>query len=147
LNIDASIAEEQNLEELDFATIDQASRMVEALLFASADPVAEKHLAERIDEGLSIDDVMAHLKNLYQTRGVNLVRVGEAWAFRTADDLSYLLQQDSVELKKLTKAALEVLAITAYHQPVTRAEIEEIRGVSTSKGTLDNLLETGWLRV
>ena len=83
----------------------------------------------------------------YANRGVNLVRVGDAWAFRTAEDLSFLLQKEAVETRKLSRAALEVLAIIAYHQPVTRAEVEEVRGVVTSKGTLDVLMETGWVRM
>src|SRR5665811_2026493 len=83
----------------------------------------------------------------YSARGVNLVRIGENWAFRTADDLGFLLQKEAVAVRKLSRAALEVLATIAYHQPVTRAEIEEIRGVVTSKGTLDVLLETGWVKM
>ena len=87
------------------------------------------------------------LQRSYERRGVNLVRVGAAWAFRTAPDLAFMMSRDAVQQKKLSRAALEVLAIIAYHQPVTRAEIEEIRGVETSKGTLDTLLETEWVRM
>jgi len=90
---------------------------------------------------------MADLRRIYERRGVNLVRIGDAWAFRTAGDLAFLMSRDTVQHKKLSRAALEVLAIIAYHQPVTRAEIEEIRGVETSKGTLDTLLETEWVRM
>ena len=90
---------------------------------------------------------MEEVRRQYERRGVNLVRVGDAWAFRTANDLAFLMSRDAVQQKKLSRAALEVLAIVAYHQPVTRAEIEEIRGVETSKGTLDTLLETGWVRM
>lgn len=122
-------------------------RMAEAILFASAEPVSEKALMERLPEGADIAVLMAELAQAYQGRGVNVVRIGGNWAFRTADDLGFLLSREAVELKKLSRAALEVMAITAYHQPVTRAEIEEIRGVATSKGTLDVLLETGWVRM
>lgn len=122
-------------------------RMVEALVFASSEPVSEKALAERLPEGTDIQQLMRELQQAYAGRGVNLVKLGEAWAFRTADDLGFLLQREAVETRKLSRAALEVLAIIAYHQPVTRAEIEEIRGVSTSKGTLDVLMETEWVKM
>jgi segregation and condensation protein B len=91
--------------------------------------------------------LLEELQSLYAGRGVNLVRVAGKWAFRTADDLSFLLEKQAVEQRRLSRAALETLAIIAYHQPVTRAEIEEIRGVSTSKGTIDVLLETGWIKM
>ncbi|GIL00907.1 MAG: segregation and condensation protein B [Alphaproteobacteria bacterium] len=122
-------------------------RMIEAILFASAVPVAEKVLAERLADNADIAALMEDLRQAYAGRGVNLVRIGDHWAFRTADDLSFLLQREAVEQRRLSRAALEVLAIIAYHQPVTRAEIEEIRGVATSKGTLDVLLEAGWVRM
>jgi len=122
-------------------------RMVEAMIFASSEPVAEKALASRLPEGTNLKELLSEVQSAYANRGVNLVRVGDAWAFRTADDLSFLLQKEAVETRRLSKAALEVLAIVAYHQPVTRAEIEEVRGVVTSKGTLDVLLETGWVRM
>lgn len=121
-------------------------RLIEALLFAAKEPLDEKTLGKRLPPGA---DVRASLKRLaleYAPRGVNLVRVGNAWAFRTANDLAWLLTQEAVEPKKLSRAAIETLAIIAYHQPVTRAEIEEIRGVAAAKGTLDVLLETGWIR-
>ena len=124
-----------------------AARMAEAILFASSEPVAESALKQRLGDDVDVPAVLDHLQQVYAPRGINLVRVDKAWAFRTADDLSFLLQREAVEIKKLSRAALEVMAITAYHQPVTRAEIEEIRGVATSKGTLDMLLETGWLRL
>ena len=111
--------------------------MAEALLFASAEPVTEKALADRLPDGTDISAVLGQLRAEYAMRGVNLVRVGDAWAFRTAADLSLLLNRDQVQQKKLSRAALEVLAIIAYHQPVTRAEMEDIRGVETAKGTLD----------
>ena len=122
-------------------------RMVEAILFASAEPVSLPALAERLPEGTDLDGLLEQLRDHYASRGVNLVCVGGKWAFRTADDLGFLLQREAVEQKKLSRAALEVMAIIAYHQPATRAEIEEIRGVSTSKGTLDVLLESGWVRI
>ena len=125
----------------------EAVRMAEALVFASAEPVAEKQLAARLPEGVDIAAVMRDLQQIYSTRGVNLVRVGDAWAFRTAGDLAFLMSRDALQQRKLSRAALEVLAIIAYHQPVTRAEIEDIRGVETSKGTLDLLLETEWVRM
>ncbi|MEO0635959.1 MAG: SMC-Scp complex subunit ScpB [Pseudomonadota bacterium] len=129
------------------AALESAARMVEAILFASPEPVLETVLQERVGGDVEMSAVLDHLQQVYAPRGINLVRVDKAWAFRTAEDLSFLLQREAIELKRLSRAALEVLAITAYHQPVTRAEIEEIRGVATSKGTLDTLLEAGWLRL
>ena len=127
--------------------IAEAIRMAEALVFASAEPVGENQLAARLPDGIDIAAAMAELQRIYSSRGVNLVRVGDAWAFRTAGDLAFLMSRDSLQQRKLSRAALEVLAIIAYHQPVTRAEIEEIRGVETSKGTLDLLMETEWVRM
>jgi segregation and condensation protein B len=121
-------------------------RLLEALLFASAEPLDERTLAARLPEGVDVRAALAQLKEEYDSRGVHLVRVAGKWTFRTANDLAWLLARDAVETRKLSRAALETLAIIAYHQPVTRAEIEDIRGVSTSKGTLDVLLETGWIR-
>jgi segregation and condensation protein B len=128
-------------------TLTEAMRIAEALVFASADPVAEKLIAEKLPRDTDAADVMARLERAYASRGVNLVRVADGWAFRTAADLSFLVRQEQTEIRKLSRAGLEVMAIIAYHQPVTRAEIEEIRGVATSKGTLDVLLETGWVRM
>ena len=125
----------------------EAVRMAEALVFASAEPVSEKQLAARLPGGIEIRAAMNELQQIYSRRGVNLVRIGDAWAFRTAGDLAFLMSRDAVQQKKLSRAALEVLAIIAYHQPVTRAEIEDIRGVETSKGTLDLLMETEWVRM
>ncbi|MCB1387429.1 MAG: SMC-Scp complex subunit ScpB [Nitratireductor sp.] len=122
-------------------------RMVEAILFASAEPVSEKLLADRLPDGADLAVLMSELQQAYVGRGVNVVKIAGNWAFRTADDLGFLLQKDAVEVRKLSRAALEVLATIAYHQPVTRAEVEEVRGVATSKGTLDVLLETGWVRM
>lgn len=123
------------------------ARIVEALIFASAVPVSEAYLAERLPEGADLSGILAALRDFYAMRGVNLMRIDGHWAFRTASDLSFAMRQDGQEVRKLSRAALEVLAIIAYHQPVTRAEIEEVRGVETSKGTLDLLLETGWVRM
>ena len=124
----------------------EAMRMAEAIVFASAEPVSEKALQERLPEGANIASVMERLRADYEKRGINLVKAGDSWAFRTAADLSFLMSRETVSQKKLSRAALEVLAIVAYHQPVTRAEMEEIRGVETAKGTLDVLMETGWIR-
>jgi len=121
-------------------------RMLEALLFASSEPLDEKTLASRLPEGTNVAAALAQLQQDYATRGVNLVRIAGKWTFRTAHDLAWLLAREAIEQRKLSRAALETLAIIAYHQPVTRAEIEEIRGVSISKGTLDVLMETGWVR-
>ena len=123
-----------------------AARTVEALVFASASPVSTNYLTERLPQGADIDAILRALRTLYSGRGVNLVSIDGHWAFRTATDLSFALRRDEHEVKKLSRAALEVLAIIAYHQPVTRAEIEDIRGVQTSKGTLDVLLEAGWVK-
>ena len=121
-------------------------RMVEALLFAATEPLDVASIAARMPDGCDVPALLSELQNEYAKRGVNLARVGDGWRFRTADDLSFLLRQEQVEQKKLSRAALETLAIVAYHQPVTRAEIEEIRGVSVSRGTIDQLLELEWIR-
>src|SRR6201997_190492 len=121
-------------------------RLLEALLFASAEPLDTATLAKRMPEGVDVKAALAQLQAEYATRGVNLVRIANKWTFRTATDLAWLMTRESTETRRLSRAAIEVLAIIAYHQPVTRAEIEEIRGVITSKGTLDVLLETGWIR-
>ncbi|WP_295812936.1 SMC-Scp complex subunit ScpB [uncultured Nitratireductor sp.] len=125
----------------------EAKRMVEAIIFASSEPVPEKALTERLPEGTNIAEALEALRHDYEKRGVNLVQVENSWAFRTASDLSFLMNRNAVQQRKLSRAALEMLAVIAYHQPVTRAEIEEIRGVETSKGTLDILLETGWVKM
>jgi len=121
-------------------------RLLEAMLFASAEPLDEKSLAGRLPQDIDVHAALLRLQEDYATRGVNLVRIGGKWTFRTASDLSWLLSKETVETRKLSRAAIETLAIIAYHQPVTRAEIEEIRGVTTSKGSVDVLLETGWIR-
>lgn len=121
-------------------------RLLEAMLFAATEPLDEPSLAKRMPEGVDIKAALALLQADYSLRGVNLIRVANKWTFRTASDLSWLMTRESTETRRLSRAAIETLAIIAYHQPVTRAEIEEIRGVVTSKGTLDVLLETGWIR-
>jgi segregation and condensation protein B len=122
-------------------------RILEALLFAADEPLDEKTLAARLPAGVDVRELLLRLQSEYALRGVNIVRVGGKWSLRTASDLAWLLTRETVVTKKLSRAAVETLAIVAYHQPVTRAEIEEIRGVTTSKGTLDVLLETGWIRL
>jgi len=121
-------------------------RLLEAMLFAWAEPLDEKSLAARLPQGTNVREALVRLQEEYATRGVNLLRIGGKWSFRTANNLSWLLSKETVETRKLSRAAIETLAIIAYHQPVTRAEIEELRGVSTSKGSVDVLLETGWIR-
>lgn len=121
-------------------------RLLEALLFASAEPLPEALLAARLGPGADAGALLTELRRHYHGRGVNLVRVGGGWAFRTAEDLAPLLRREEEVGRKLSRAAIETLAIIAYHQPVTRGEIEQIRGVATSKGTLDILLELGWIR-
>lgn len=124
----------------------EQERMVEAILFASAEPVTVAELAARMPHGSDPAEALVYLRNRYEGRGVTLVRVGDAWAMRTAPDLGFLMQKEVVETRKLSRAAIETLAIIAYHQPATRAEIEEIRGVAVSRGTVDQLLELEWIR-
>ena len=129
------------------ASRNEHMRVLEAVLFAAAEPLDEKKLAGYLPGGgEETAGLLEELKGYYRGRGINLVRVAGKWAFRTSEDLSYLLEKHASEERRLSRAALETLAIIAYHQPVTRAEIEEIRGVSTSAGTLDILMETGWIR-
>jgi segregation and condensation protein B len=146
----ASLAEVRIEEPEDAAIEPQARpeelRILEALLFAASEPLDQATLAKRMPEGVDVKLALAQLQADYAMRGVNLVRVANKWTFRTAGDLAWLMSRESTETRKLSRAAIEVLAIVAYHQPVTRAEIEEIRGVVTSKGTLDVLLETGWIK-
>jgi segregation and condensation protein B len=123
----------------------EQERMVEAILFASAGPLTLAELSSRLPHGCDAAEALARLRRHYDGRGVHLVRVGDAHAFRTAPDLGHLMQKETVETRKLSRAAIETLAIIAYHQPVTRAEIEEIRGVAVSRGTIDQLLELGWI--
>lgn len=122
-------------------------RMVEAMLFASPTPLTSAEMAARMPHGSDPAEAVRRLRRLYEGRGVAVVRIDDAWAFRTAPDLGFLMQREVVETRKLSRAAIETLAIVAYHQPVTRAEIEEIRGVAVSRGTLDQLLELEWIRL
>jgi segregation and condensation protein B len=122
-------------------------RMVEALLFAASEPLDQKSLTTSLPEGADVPDVLAALQVLYEKRGVNLCCVAGKYQFRTASDLAFLLRKEKPEQKRLSRAAIETLAIIAYHQPVTRAEIEEIRGVAMSKGTVDTLMEIGWVKI
>jgi segregation and condensation protein B len=122
-------------------------RMIEAVLFASADPVGVRELEARMPHGCDAAEALMHLRKRYEGRGVQVVKIGDAWAIRTAPDLGFLMQKETIETRKLSRAAIETLSIIAYHQPVTRAGIEEIRGVSVSRGTIDQLLEMEWIRL
>jgi segregation and condensation protein B len=124
----------------------EQERMVEAMLFASAAPLSVAEMAARMPHGSDPAEAVQLLRRRYEGRGVTLTRVGDAWAMRTAADLGFLMARETVETRKLSRAAIETLAIIAYHQPVTRAEIEEIRGVSVSRGTVDQLIELEWVR-
>ncbi|MGB5864489.1 MAG: SMC-Scp complex subunit ScpB [Sulfitobacter sp.] len=135
---------EENL--FDAPPMVEQERMIEAVLFASAEPVTIRELEARMPHGCDASEAMVYLRKRYDGRGVQVMKVGDAYAMRTAADLGYLMQKETVEVRKLSRAAIETLAIIAYHQPVTRAEIEEIRGVSVSRGTVDQLLELEWIR-
>jgi segregation and condensation protein B len=124
----------------------QQLRLVEALLFAAAEPLTDEILAQRLGEAADIPALLRDLAEHYAGRGVNLVRLAGGWAFRTASDLAPALRIERPVARKLSRAAVETLAVIAYHQPVTRAEIEEIRGVGLGKGTIDTLMEAGWVR-
>lgn len=137
---EAALAREQD-------ALREAARIAEALLFAASEPLDEAEIARRLPDGADMQAVLQRLRDDYAERGVHLTRAGRKWFFRTAADLGWVLAREQVEQKKLSRAALETLAIVAYHQPVTRAEIEDIRGVAISKGTLDVLLDTGWIRL
>ena len=126
--------------------MNQQMRMIEAILFATAEPMTVNALNERMPHGCDAAEALARLRKSYAGRGVNVMKIGDAWAIRTASDLSFLMQKERVETRKLSRAAIETLAIIAYHQPVTRAEIEEIRGVGVSRGTVDQLIEMEWIR-
>ncbi|MBM2577624.1 SMC-Scp complex subunit ScpB [Jannaschia sp. Os4] len=125
----------------------EQERMVEAILFAAAEPVTIADLQARMPHGCEAAPALDALARRYEGRGVRLVKVGDAWAMRTAPDLAFLMTRETVETRKLSRAAVETLAIVAYHQPVTRAEIEEIRGVSASRGTFDQLMELEWIKL
>lgn len=125
----------------------EQERMLEAILFATAEPLSKQVLEGRLPHGCDVSEALTHVKKRYEGRGVTLQRIGDGYAFRTAADLGFLMQKESVETRKLSRAAIETLAIIAYHQPVTRSEIEEIRGVSVSSGTIDMLLELEWIKL
>jgi segregation and condensation protein B len=124
----------------------QQLRLIEALLFAAAEPLSEEALARHLDEAADVTGLLREVAESYAGRGVNLVRLAGGWAFRTAPDLAPKLRIERPVARKLSRAAVETLAVIAYHQPVTRAEIEEIRGVALGKGTIDTLMEAGWVR-
>ncbi len=130
----------------DAPSLAEQERMIEAVLFASSEPITLRELEQRLPRGSDVGEAMAFLRHRYQGRGVQVMKVGDAYAFRTAPDLGFLMHRETVETRKLSRAAIETLAIIAYHQPVTRAEIEEIRGVAVSRGTVDQLLEMEWIR-
>ena len=126
---------------------ERSLRILEALLFASAVPLSAAELAPHLGEGADAEALLGRLAEQYAAGGVHLVRRGDKWAFRTAEDLNFLLRREQTDNRPLSRAALETLAIIAYHQPATRAEVEEVRGVATGKGTLDLLMEAGWIRM
>ena len=136
--------EEESL--FDAPPMAEQERMIEAILFASAEPVTLRELEARMPHGCDAAEAMVYVRRRYEGRGVHVMKIGDSYALRTAADLGYLMQKETVEVRKLSRAAIETLAIIAYHQPVTRAEIEEIRGVSVSRGTVDQLLELEWIR-
>ncbi len=127
--------------------LERQLRVLEALFFAASDPLSPASLVPYLGEDADVERLIEALRLRYADRGVNLVRRGDKWAFRTAEDLNYILRREEEETRPLSRAALETLAIIAYHQPATRAEIEEVRGVATGKGTLDLLMEAGWVRM
>jgi segregation and condensation protein B len=141
------IEEEMSTEDVVSAVNMEHLRMAEALLFAAEEPLEVKALAGQLPEGADVPALLLELQSQYEKHGVNLFCVAEKWQFRTAPDLAFLLRKEKPEQKRLSRAALETLAIVAYHQPVTRAEIEDIRGVALSKGTIDALMEVGWVKI
>ena len=145
---DGAAAQESDVtEDSESAAADsRAVRLIEALLFSAAEPVRESDLAGRLPDPAQLDPALKMLRSLYENRGVELYKAGDAWAFRTAPDLGDALKIERSTVRKLSRAAVETLAVIAYHQPATRAEIEEIRGVGQSRGTLDLLLEAGWIK-
>lgn len=145
MNDDAPTENNESL--FDAPPMAEQERMVEAVLFATSEPVSVRDLEARMPMGSNAKEALEQLRKRYKERGVHVVKVGDAWAMRTASDLGFLMQRETVETRKLSRAAIETLAIIAYHQPVTRAEIEEIRGVSVSRGTIDQLLEMEWIRL
>jgi segregation and condensation protein B len=147
-NLIATIESEMDVETEAQGTVNpEHLRMVEALLFAAGEPLDQKALSTSLPEGADVPGLISTLQAIYEKRGVNLCYVSGKYQFRTASDLAFLLRKEQPEQKRLSKAAIETLAIIAYHQPVTRAEIEDIRGVAMSKGTIDILMEIGWVRI
>lgn len=146
------VSEQEEEQEAPEATEEQGLnpehlRMAEALLFAASEPLDNRALGVSLPEGANVPMLLAELQNIYEKRGVTLVCISDKWQFRTAPDLAFLLRKEQPEQKRLSRAAIETLAIIAYHQPVTRAEIEDIRGVALSKGTIDALMEVGWVKI
>lgn len=137
----------ETLYEAEDDTMAEAVRRAEAVLFAAGQPLEASEIAEVLPQGVDVPAVLMTLKATYAERGVNLVEVAGKWRFQTADDLGYLFVEERHEQKSLSQAALETLAIIAYGQPVTRAEIEAVRGVAVSKGTIDTLMEAGWVKI
>jgi segregation and condensation protein B len=135
----------ENLPELGFTAEDV--RVIEALVFASAEPLEESAIAQRLKAGCDVKAALAEVQRQYANRGVNFVRLAGRWMFRTSPEMAWLLAREDQERRKMSRAAIETLAIIAYHQPVTRADIEAIRGVSVSKGAIDALMEAGWIRL
>ena len=146
MNIVTEAPEDQEESLFEAPPMAEQERMVEAILFATAEPITTRELEARMPHGCDAAEALVYLRKRYEGRGVHVMKVGDAWAIRTAPDLGFLMQKETVETRKLSRAAIETLAIIAYHQPVTRAEIEEIRGVSVSRGTVDQLLELEWIR-
>lgn len=142
----AEIAEDEAQDMVELEDQGEQKRLIEALLFASTEPVTLRTIQGRLPESADVGKILMDLQEDYAERGINLVRLEDAWAFRTAPDIGPYLALAKKQEKKLSRAALETLSIIAYHQPVTRAEIENIRGVATNKGTLDVLLEAGWIK-
>lgn len=142
---EAKGAEKDSL--FDAPPIAEQERMVEAMLFAAAEPMTVAQMGERMPHGADPAEALAHLRKRYEGRGVTIRKVGQGWAIRTAADLAFLMRREQLETRRLSRAAVETMAIIAYHQPVSRAEIEEIRGVSVSKGTIDLLLELEWIKL
>ncbi len=146
-DLSGGVSQDEAIEVADAGEVLETERMVEALIFASAEPLSFTELTKRIPGNRDIRGALTRLRAFYRKRGVQLRSAEDRWSFRTAEDLAFILHREAVEQRRLSRAALETLAIIAFHQPVTRAEIEDIRGVSTSRGTLDVLLETGWVRM
>ncbi len=139
-----------SVEENQVWTADQMAehvRMAEALLFAALEPLDEKSISDRLPAGADVPAILEILQQQYENRGITLSKISKKWRFVTASDVAHVLTKERVEQRKLSRAALETLAIIAYHQPCTRADIEDVRGVAVSRGSLDQLMEIGWVRM